>query len=185
MIDKPIKLHLGCGTEYKNEWINVDNNSDNNIKKLDVNWDLTSTLPFPEDSIDFIFNEHFLEHLTVEEGLKSLRDFKRILKPKGVMRIAMPDLAWIVGQYSNTSWKSEAWIRKFNLDFVKTKAELINMNFRWWGHKWLYDWEELERRLKEAGFERITKCEHHKSQYLELQNLEARAESILIAEVVK
>ena len=31
-----IKLHIGCGTLYKENWINIDNNSDNNIEQLDI-----------------------------------------------------------------------------------------------------------------------------------------------------
>ena len=42
--------------------------SDNNIKKLDFMWDLRKPLPLPENSVDFIYNEHFLEHLTADEG---------------------------------------------------------------------------------------------------------------------
>ncbi|GMO53904.1 MAG: hypothetical protein Ta2G_12530 [Termitinemataceae bacterium] len=80
---KLIKLHLGCGTVYKDTWVNIDNNSDNNIEKIDINYDLRNDLPFPDNSVDFIFNEHFLEHLTVEEGQHSLRDFIRV-KKRGV-----------------------------------------------------------------------------------------------------
>ena len=32
----PLKLNLGCGNDYKEGWINIDNNSANNIKKLDL-----------------------------------------------------------------------------------------------------------------------------------------------------
>lgn len=31
-----IPLHIGCGTLYKEGWINIDNNSDHNIQKLDI-----------------------------------------------------------------------------------------------------------------------------------------------------
>lgn len=188
LIDKSlIKLHLGCGTAYKNGWINIDNNSDNNINKLDINWDLRNPLPFPDNSVDYIFNEHFLEHLTVEEGIKSIKDFYRVLKPGGVMRIAMPDLESIVSEYLNNNWKEDNkdFFEKFGLSFIKTRAELININFRWWGHKWLFDWEELERRLKEAGCIKIKRCKIFESDYEDLKNLETRNESTLIAEITK
>jgi hypothetical protein len=74
---KKIKLNVGCGTDYKKGWINIDNNSDDNIEKLDLNFDLRNPLPFEDNSVDFIFNEHFIEHLTVEESRKSLADFRR------------------------------------------------------------------------------------------------------------
>jgi len=181
------KLHIGCGTVYKDGWINIDNNSDNNIQKLDLNWDLRKSLPFPDDSVDFIYNEHFLEHLTVEEGILAIKDFYRVLKPGGVMRIAMPDLESTVSVYFEKDWKEKykSFYKKFGLTFIQTRAENININFRWWGHKWLYDWEELERRLKEAGCRNIKQCQIFQSEHLDLQNLETRDESTLIAEVTK
>ena len=180
-----IKLNLGCGTDYKEGWVNVDNNSDDNIEKLDLNWDLRNPLPHKDNSVDFIFNEHFFEHLTVEEGQVCMKDFMRVLKPGGVMRIAMPDLEEAVAFYMDKNWKQKAFIKNFGLDFVETRAELLNMNFRNWGHKWLYDWEELERRLKQAGYTNIKRCKRGKSDHAELSKLEIRNESNLIAEVIK
>lgn len=180
-----VMLNIGCGTDYKKGWINIDNNSDNNIDTIDLNWDLRNPLPFDDGTVDYIFNEHFLEHLTVEEGQKSLRDFKRVLKPGGVMRIAMPDLDEAVKNYSDKKWKSKPIIKNFGMEFVETNAELLNMVFSWWGHKWLYNWEELERRLKQAGFTKMQRSKHSKSKYKELNNLETRQESVLIAEATK
>lgn len=183
----PIKLNVGCGTDYKKGWINIDNNSDQNIdkNKLDLNWDLRNPLPFDDNSVDFIFHEHFIEHLTVEEGQKIIKDLMRVLKPGGVMRIATPDLVSIVNKYQNISIEDDPVIKKYSLEFIKTRAERINNSFRNWGHKWMYDFEELERRLKEAGCRKIKKCELRKSRYRELSNLETREESRLIVEVTK
>lgn len=180
-----IKLNVGCGTDYKEGWINIDNNSDNNIERLDLNWDLRNPLPFRDSSVDFIFNEHFIEHLTVEEGQAAIKDLMRVLKPGGVLRVAMPDLEIAVDQYLNLPLSKDPTIKRFNLDFIKTRAERINLSFRGWDHKWLYDWEELERRLREAGCGNIKRCKLGKSQYSELQNLETRDESTLIAEVIR
>lgn len=180
-----IKLNLGCGTDYKNGWINIDNNSDDNIEKLDINQDLRQPLPFENDSVDFIFNEHFIEHLTVEEGVAAVKEMMRILKPGGVIRMATPDLEITVDKYLNLPIEKDPTVKNFGLDFIKTKAERINITFRWWGHKWLYDWEELERRLKEAGCNNLKRCELRKSDHPELRNLEIRDESRLIVEVTK
>lgn len=180
-----IKLNVGCGTDYKNGWINIDNNSDNNIDKLDLNWDLRNALPFEEDSADFIFNEHFIEHLTIEEAKNIIKDLMRVLKPGGVMRIAMPDLESVVDHYLNVPLNKDPVIKDFHLEFVETRAEWINMSFRWWGHKWLYDWEELQRRLSEAGYSKVKRCKLRESKHRELRNLEIRDGSLLIAEVVK
>lgn len=180
-----VMLNVGCGTDYKKEWINIDNNTDNNIEKLDLNWDMRKPLPFEADSVDFIFNEHFFEHLSVEEGQTAMKDLLRILKPGGVMRIAMPDLESVVDHYLNVPLNKDPVIKQFNMDYIQTRAEWMNMSFRWWGHEWLYDWEELERRLRQAGFTKMKRCKLRKSKYPELSNLEVRDGSILIAEVQK
>jgi predicted SAM-dependent methyltransferase len=187
--NKPLKLHLGCGTIYKDGWVNIDNNSDNNIKKLDLNWDLRYKLPFPDNSVDFIYNEHFLEHLTPNEGGKALRDFLRVLKWGGVMRIAMPSLEADVDAYNSEAVfiqrKKDLKSGGHDFDWCKTRAEYINTCFRAWGHKWNYDWEELERRLREVGATNIKQCELRKSDIPELVDVETREESTLIAEVRK
>lgn len=181
----PIMLNMGCGTDYKKGWINIDNNSDHNIKKLDLNWDLTKPLPFDNESVDFIFNEHFIEHLTAEEGVASMRDCMRVLKPGGVLRMATPDLAVMIDKYKNVPISKDKSIKRFKLDFIKTKAERINVGFRNWGHKWIYDWEELERRIKEAGFSKIEQAKKDKSKHKQLNRLETREESTLVAEATK
>lgn len=183
---KVVKLNLGCGTDYKKGWINIDNNSDNNIKEgqLDLNWDLRYPLPFEDNSVDFIFHEHFIEHLTIEEGQKSIKDCMRVLKPGGVLRMATPDLAVAVDKYLNLPLEKDPTMKTFNLKF-KTRAERINGAFRSWGHKWLYDWEELERRLEQAGCKKIARCQLRKSKHKDLRDLETREESKLIAEVTK
>lgn len=92
-----LKLHLGCGNQYKDGWINIDNNLDENIKKLDYMHDLTLPLNFHKNSISFIYCEHLLEHLTFLEGQNFIKNSMNLLKSGGVFRIAMPDLKWCIG----------------------------------------------------------------------------------------
>ncbi len=180
-----VMLNVGCGTDYKKGWINIDNNSDNNIEKLDLNWDLRNPLPFDDDSVDYIFNEHLIEHLTVEEGKKVMADLMRVLRPGGVVRVATPDLEESVALYLNRNWRKDRLIKEFHLEFVKTPAELLNMSFSWWGHKWLYDWTEMQRRLDEWGYKNYIKVKNGQSQHTALRKLEIRAQSSLIVEITK
>jgi predicted SAM-dependent methyltransferase len=182
---KQLKFNIGCGTDYKEGWINIDNNSDNNITKLDINWDLRKELPVDDNSVDFIFNEHFFEHLTPDEARQAINNLMRKLKPGGIMRVAMPDLEFIVKDYLKLDLNKDKTLKKFGLDFIKTRAERMNISFRWWGHEWIYDWDELERRFEELGFKKITRQKKGKSSHPQLRNLEIREESKLIAEVTK
>ena len=48
-------------------------------------------LPFADGEVDFIYAEHFMEHLFLDEAIALLRETHRILAPGGVVRIASPD----------------------------------------------------------------------------------------------
>lgn len=77
-----IKINLGCGTDYRKEFINVDNNKHD---KADLKWDLNKyPYPFEDNSVDFILCKGVLENLN--EFVKTMEEIHRILKPKGKLR---------------------------------------------------------------------------------------------------
>lgn len=53
------------------------------------------------------------------------------------------------------------------------------------GHQYIYDSEELHRRLNEAGFQLVKDLPWGSSDFPELQNLETRKDSLLICEAYK
>ncbi len=175
----PLKLNVGCGQVKYPGWVNIDIEPG-----ADLVLDVRKGLPFDDNSVDFIYNEHLLEHLTLEEGKKGLSEFHRCLKKEGVLRIAMPDLDWTIQQYDK-DFKNEDWFPGPGYEFVKTKGMAINMAFYWWGHKYLYNEEDLRNLFRKAGFTNVTRCEWNKSDHVELSGLETRKESILIIEAEK
>jgi predicted SAM-dependent methyltransferase len=48
-------------------------------------------LEFEDNTFDFIYSEHFFEHLFLEEAFELLKECHRILKPNGIIRIVVPD----------------------------------------------------------------------------------------------
>lgn len=175
-----LKLNLGCGDVYFEDWVNIDSESE----KADLKHDLKKPLPYDDNTVIFIYSEHLIEHLTVKEGVALLSECRRVLKPGGVIRIATPDLDYIVLKYF-FGWKHQDWIKKYGYEYLKTKAEMMNLCFREWGHQYLYNREDLERRMREAGFITIHKQKLNKSKYPELKNRETRKDSKLILEAVK
>jgi len=146
--------------------------------------DVRKGLPLDDCSVNFIYSEYFLEHLTYEEERKVLEEFQRCLKVGGVVRIVLPDLDYII-QKNNTSWRNQNWLSWPEYKFIKTKGRMINISFRWWGHKYLYTEEDLRNQLIKAGFQKIKKCEWNESNYVELTGLETRNDSKLIMEAIK
>ncbi|WP_168441934.1 class I SAM-dependent methyltransferase [Pontiella desulfatans] len=48
-------------------------------------------LPFDDETVDFIFSEHFFEHLFLDEAVDLFRECHRVLKPNGLIRTCVPD----------------------------------------------------------------------------------------------
>ncbi|WP_019502757.1 class I SAM-dependent methyltransferase [Pseudanabaena sp. PCC 6802] len=181
---KPYKLHIGCGLINFLEWINIDIEEQPGI--VNLVWDVSNGLSFLESaSCDLIYNEHFLEHLTIDCAKVFLSESYRVLRPNGTLRIAMPSLEYVIDKYKSGNWREQDWLKLDEYQFILTKAEMINIAFRWWGHQWLYDREELHRRLREAGFRKIKDVNWGSSEILELRNLETRKDSLLICEAQK
>ncbi len=70
----------------------------------------------------------------------------------------MPDLTECVRQYWEDDWRDQPWMKQHGYEWIRTRAELLNICFREWEHCWLYDREELHRRLHEAGFATVRDC---------------------------
>lgn len=179
----PYKLHLGCGKVQFDGWVNID--IDRTLSAADIFWDLNHGIPVGSDSCSLIYSEHLLEHISVERGVLLLRECYRVLQVGGVLRIAMPSLEYAVEKYSSADWRSQDWLTWPEYQFIQTRAEMLNIAFRWWGHQWLYDREELYRRLHEAGFAKFRDMEWGVSDIDDFRNRETRKDSLLICEVQK
>lgn len=179
----PYKLNAGCGKLYWEGWVNIDNSRE--VGRIDLCWDLGRGIPVPDESCGAIHSEHMLEHLNVEQGLTFLRECHRVLAPGGVLRIAMPSLDDMIEKSAAGRWREQAWLDEPQWRFIASRAEMFNIMFRWWGHQWIYDRDELYRRLREAGFEQIRDAAWGESTVESLRNRETRNNSLLICEAVK
>ena len=174
-----MKLNLGCGNAKLSDWINVDINPD-----ADVITDFRNGLPFNDNTFQFIYSEHVLEHFSYPEAQMILRECYRVLSDQGVMRIAMPDLDYLIRKYGS-DWKNQEWLSWAEYDFIKTKGQMMNIVFSWWGHKYLYNEEDLNNQLEIAGFPDPERMNWSVSHFPELCCLETRKDSKLIIEVIK
>jgi len=160
------KLHLACGKNILKEWANIDLVEAKGV----IKHDLTLPLPIQSRTIKFIFNEHFIEHITRDEAVLFLKECHRVLLPKGILRISTPNLKKLIDEYlleRLSEWTDVGFC-------PTTPCRMVNDGMRLWGHKFLYDVNELENLLKECGFKNITHMPWCKSKYPELDNLECR-----------
>lgn len=77
---QPLRLHLGCGRNPKEGFINIDMYD---IPGVDLVHDLSKfPWPFEDNSVDEIFSSHFLEHFSGSDFSLIMQECYRILKPK-------------------------------------------------------------------------------------------------------
>lgn len=179
------KLQIGCGKHFLPGWLNADYHP----KTRDVlHLDATRRLPFEDAAFDYVFSEHMIEHFTFPQGQDLLRECFRVLAPGGVVRIATPDLAFLVDLYrpdEPATRERPALQSEFLGHFLDTEIKrrasdaprdydtfLINKFVRAWGHQFIYDEKTLRYAMKEAGFGEVVRCELMQSAHAELRDLE-------------
>jgi SAM-dependent methyltransferase len=134
--------------------------------------DLARSLPFPARSVDCFFSSHFFEHLFRADAARLLRDMHGALKDGGLVRIAVPDLAFAVALYG----KGE---KKRMLDDYFFVDDLSSFLAR---HKYMYDFELLSAVLQDAGYRDIRQCRYREGEVPDLHLLDNRPEETLFVE---
>lgn len=86
-------LEIGCGAQKTYpHFIGVDNGRDavlfNQKMKPDILAEAEDLSMFASQSMDFVFSSHTLEHL--DDDLKALKEWWRVLKPKGHLTLYLP-----------------------------------------------------------------------------------------------
>jgi predicted SAM-dependent methyltransferase len=170
----PHRLQLACGPYPIDGWLNVD--SSKQVASV-VFVDCLRPMPFPDASFDCVFSEHFIEHLLFDDGARLLEEVHRVLQPGGRIRIATPDIRFLIGLYGSPKsetqsrylcWAVERWpgVKKPKDVFV------INHFFRAWGHRFIYDPATLSEVMESVGFSEITLCSPGQSAHPPFQGIE-------------
>lgn len=82
------KLNLGCGEDYRENYVNVDVSGEVNP---DVQADIVEYLEGLEDGcVDEILAYHVLEHLPPGDLIKCFQEMERVLVSGGVIRVKVP-----------------------------------------------------------------------------------------------
>lgn len=116
------KLNVGCGTDYKEGWINLDVVS---LPTVDVVHDVNKTpYPFEDEQFKYILCKDVLEHV---DYINVLKELHRILKQGGEIHIQVPHFSSInnyidpthINRYSvdTFSYFIHSHLRNYYFDF--------------------------------------------------------------------
>lgn len=134
-----IKLNLASGKDIREGYINIDLYVEGeNIVKGDV-----AKLDYPDNYVDEILALHIIEHFDHRQAFDVLREWHRVLKPGGLLRLETPDF------FNSCKWFVEG---DYNM-----KMMLYGHFFAFpWEegqtHKFLYTEEQLGWTLEQCGF---------------------------------
>lgn len=93
---KPLMVNLGCGRHFHPAWKNLDVVAHTPDV---VACDLRRPLPFRDAVCDVVYHSHVLEHFPKALAPGFIKECFRILKPDGIIRVAVPDLEEITRLY--------------------------------------------------------------------------------------
>jgi predicted SAM-dependent methyltransferase len=171
---RELRLHLGSGLVSKDGWVDVD------LAGAPANliWDLKRGIPFEDGTVDAVFHEHLLEHLSMREGFQLTRECLRVLRPGGVLRAAVPDAGACLRSYARTG--DPAWARSQPAPMLAVQALFYEH-----GHRAMYDAQLLVAELAAAGFTEVGPREFGDSRISPCPDTELRRAGTLYVEGVK
>lgn len=122
-----IKLNIGAGSTVIDGYTAID-------RKLGTE---AFPLQYPDESVSDIRASHVLEHLSFRDVPKALEEWRRVLKPGGRLRIAVPDFRKIAANVdADPAWAYELMGGQVDQDDF---------------HKSVYDETRLAAYLHQAG----------------------------------
>lgn len=136
-----MKLHLGCGKRHIPNFVHIDAVDYPHVDHVAS----IDNLSFIQDSsVDLIYNCHVLEHFKRRDVERVLREWHRVLKPGGVLRISVPDFAKLC----------EVYLRYGKIDMV-IGALFGRQDYLYNIHYNVFDFDSLSVLLQLSGFNKV------------------------------
>jgi predicted SAM-dependent methyltransferase len=167
------KLHIGCGDNELRGWLNTELCP----RGSQIFLDATRRFPFPDNTFNYVYSEHMIEHISLRDAESMLAECFRVLAPGGVVRMVTPDLDFLTALLRP---EPDARLRAY-IDYsvgahriYAPNADGISVfnNFvRAWGHQYIHSADSLGTLLERAGFTQIERASLNESAHDALSGL--------------
>lgn len=203
-----MRLNLGSGPVAIPGWINIDRSPNVVLDRVPMvkhlllkagvlneghraAWDSSIVrsdirgLPYATESVDVAYSSHTLEHLYLAEAKQVLAEAARVLKPEGVLRLALPDATALARDLLARPDDGNA-ARMFNerlLAHPASRPSLLERLRDMAGghiHRWQPTPALVTSMLREAGFAHITTRIYREGSCPDLDRVETRPESFFL-----
>jgi predicted SAM-dependent methyltransferase len=157
-------LNVGCGyplrtrlhSYFRNDsWREVRLDIDPAVKP-DICCSMIEMTPVATASVDAVWSSHNLEHLHRHEVPRALGEFCRVLRPRGLLLITLPDLQRVAELIVNDTIEEPAYVSPSGpitpLDMIFGHSASIAQGHVHMAHKTGFTAKSLQHALAEAGF---------------------------------
>lgn len=203
-----MRLNLGCGQSPSPGWLNYDNSPTVWLAKspfltrllhrgglIDVSsFEFASfcrvnevryanaarRIPHAAGTVDAIYSCHMIEHLVRDDAWAFLLECHRVLKPGGRLRLVVPDLHALAGEYLRCG-NADTFLGQMQFEThlpAGLVAKLKWLLFGRRGHHWMYDARSLGALVTEAGFVEVETMEPGQTRMVEPSGLDLRARQL-------
>jgi len=151
-----VKLHLGCGNRHINGFIHIDAVPYSHVDHVST----IDQLPFIEsNSVELIYACHVLEHFQRKRVADVLREWCRVLKKGGILRVAVPDFHAL----------AKIYIKNMDLNQVigpifGRQDYLYNIHYN------IFDFQSLSKNLEAAGFGEVKIYDWKKTEHSDIDD---------------
>jgi predicted SAM-dependent methyltransferase len=142
-----LKLHLGCGPRHLEGFIHIDIDNQEHIDF--PNTDISNLDMIEDETVDLIYTCGSFEYFDREKAPSVLKEWKRVLKLGGQLKVSVPDFQSI----------TEVYIKNKDVDGIGILGPLYG---KWQVndgdyvyHKTVYDFASLRSVLENSGFSEV------------------------------
>ena len=139
------KINMGCGwRNFGSSWIHIDSGDYGHLDYTSI----TDLSQFDDNSIDLIYSSHVIDYFDREQVLPLLEEWYRVLKPGGILRVAVPNFEQISKLYSEGRYPLNY--------FVGLLYGKMPMGSETIYHRTVYDFDSLKNVLESLSYKKVS-----------------------------
>lgn len=139
-----LKLHLGCGKRYIPGFIHIDIA---NFDHIDYRISVDNLSVIESNSCSLIYASHVFAYFDRSEAIGVIKEWYRVLRPGGLLRMAVPDFRQQVKLYEITENLDRLLGGLYGRMEIEIPGEKKTVYL-----KTVYDFPSLKRVLENGGF---------------------------------
>jgi len=136
-------IHLACGKRHIPGWIHVDVDD---YPHIDHRHSIDKLPMFVDDCADLVYASHVVAYWDRFQVQDVLKEWRRVLKPGGVLRLSTPDFEKVIEVYQKEHDLS------LMFGFIHGRYETDDGVIY---YRMIYDYPTLEKALLDAGFSSV------------------------------